>query len=118
MLGRSAIAWPMLTAALVVVATRAPVAPAVERIWSAASVATLRVPDVLLSGNHGEIRRWRKREALKRTLLRRPDLLPMARLDAEEQDILDELEGDRSRPNGRRAESTEGSKRVQNTAKD
>jgi hypothetical protein len=35
----------MLTAALVVVATRAPVAPAVERIWSAVSVATLRVAD-------------------------------------------------------------------------
>ncbi len=53
----------------------------------------LRVPDVLLSGNHGEIRRWRKRESLKRTLARRPDLLPSAALDDEEREILHELIG-------------------------
>jgi tRNA (guanine37-N1)-methyltransferase len=35
----------------------------------------LTVPDVLISGNHEEIRRWREREALERTRLRRPDLL-------------------------------------------
>jgi tRNA (guanine37-N1)-methyltransferase len=52
---------------------------------------TLRVPDVLLSGNHGEIRRWRKREALHRTLERRPDLLAGAELDEEEREILKEL---------------------------
>src|SRR4051812_6504973 len=40
-----------------------------------AEFESLRVPDVLLSGNHAEIRRWRKREALSRTLDRRPDLL-------------------------------------------
>jgi len=34
-----------------------------------------RVPDVLLSGNHAEIARWRRREQLRRTLQRRPDLL-------------------------------------------
>jgi tRNA (guanine37-N1)-methyltransferase len=51
----------------------------------------LKVPDVLLSGNHGEIRRWRKRQALSRTLARRPDLLGQATLDAEEQQILREL---------------------------
>jgi tRNA (guanine37-N1)-methyltransferase len=50
--------------------------------------AVLRVPDVLLSGNHAEIRRWRKREALVRTLERRPDLLAGADLDEEEQEIL------------------------------
>ena len=50
--------------------------------------AVLRVPDVLLSGNHAEIRRWRKREALMRTLERRPDLLAGADLDEEEQEIL------------------------------
>src|SRR5262249_18378625 len=44
----------------------------------------LKVPDVLLSGNHAEIRRWRKREALSRTLDRRPDLLDDAILDEEE----------------------------------
>lgn len=56
-----------------------------------AAVGTLRVPDVLLSGNHAEIRRWRKREALSRTLERRPDLLADANLDEEEQEILREL---------------------------
>jgi len=34
-----------------------------------------KVPDVLLSGNHGEIAAWRKEEALKRTRENRPDLL-------------------------------------------
>ena len=51
----------------------------------------LKVPDVLLSGHHGEIRRWRKREAVSRTLERRPDLLAGAELDEEEQEILREL---------------------------
>jgi len=51
----------------------------------------LKVPDVLLSGNHAEIRRWRKREAVSRTLDRRPDLLAGAELDEEEREILREL---------------------------
>jgi len=55
----------------------------------------LSVPDVLLSGNHAEIRRWRKREALSRTLDRRPDLLDGASLDEEEQELLRELKGAR-----------------------
>ncbi len=55
----------------------------------------LQVPDVLLSGNHAEIRRWRKREALSRTLDRRPDLLVGATLDEEEQEMLRELKGAR-----------------------
>jgi tRNA (guanine37-N1)-methyltransferase len=54
-----------------------------------------RVPDVLLSGNHAEIRRWRKREALSRTLERRPDLLDEATLDDEEREMLRELKGAR-----------------------
>ena len=54
-------------------------------------IASLRVPDVLLSGNHAEIRRWRKRQALERTLERRPDLLSTADLDDEEKEILKEL---------------------------
>ena len=49
------------------------------------------VPDVLLSGHHGEIRRWRRREALKRTLARRPDLLDAAALDDEDRAILEQL---------------------------
>ncbi|HPH94408.1 MAG TPA: tRNA (guanosine(37)-N1)-methyltransferase TrmD [Anaerolineaceae bacterium] len=39
-----------------------------------------RVPDVLLSGNHAEIARWRRQQALMRTLERRPDLLKTAEL--------------------------------------
>ncbi|HVN95420.1 MAG TPA: tRNA (guanosine(37)-N1)-methyltransferase TrmD [Syntrophorhabdaceae bacterium] len=37
--------------------------------------AGLRVPEVLLSGNHEEIRKWRKKEAIRKTILKRPDLL-------------------------------------------
>ncbi len=50
-----------------------------------------KVPDVLLSGNHAAIRRWRKREAVARTYARRPDLLDAASLDEEEQELLREL---------------------------
>jgi tRNA (guanine37-N1)-methyltransferase len=53
--------------------------------------STRRVPDVLLSGNHAEIRRWRKRAAVVRTFERRPDLLSAATLDDEELEILREL---------------------------
>jgi tRNA (guanine37-N1)-methyltransferase len=51
----------------------------------------LRVPDVLLSGHHGEVDRWRRREALRRTLERRPDLLESARLTDADRSFLDEL---------------------------
>ncbi|MGE5357471.1 MAG: tRNA (guanosine(37)-N1)-methyltransferase TrmD [Bacteroidales bacterium] len=56
-----------------------------------------KVPDVLLSGHHGEIRRWRKREALRRTLERRPDLLERAVLDDEERALLRELNEEREK---------------------
>jgi len=71
--------------------------PAEIAVGSAKASAerTLKVPDVLLSGNHAEIRRWRKREALSRTLDRRPDLLDGASLDEEEQELLRELKGAR-----------------------
>jgi tRNA (guanine37-N1)-methyltransferase len=62
-----------------------------ERPEVAAAERVLAVPPVLLSGNHAEIRRWRKREALSRTLERRPDLLAGAVLDEEEEEILREL---------------------------
>jgi tRNA (guanine37-N1)-methyltransferase len=56
----------------------------------------LAVPPVLTSGNHAAIERWRRREALARTLARRPDLLDVAPLDAGDrkllQDLLDERE--------------------------
>jgi tRNA (guanine37-N1)-methyltransferase len=62
----------------------------------AAGNTTLKVPDVLLSGNHAEIRRWRKRQALERTIDRRPDLLEHAELDEEERKLLAELKRQRS----------------------
>ena len=49
------------------------------------------VPAVLRSGNHGEVDRWRRREALRRTLERRPDLLETAPLTDADRAILDEL---------------------------
>ena len=57
-----------------------------------AAVDERRVPEVLISGNHAAIRRWRKREALRRTRERRPDLLADASLDDEERAILRELD--------------------------
>jgi tRNA (guanine37-N1)-methyltransferase len=51
----------------------------------------MEVPPVLLSGHHGEVARWRRRESLRRTLQRRPDLLDVAGLSDEDQRILDEL---------------------------
>ena len=53
-----------------------------------------RVPEVLLSGNHAEIARWRRRQQLKRTVQRRPDLLPGARLSEEDRRFLAELKAD------------------------
>jgi tRNA (guanine37-N1)-methyltransferase len=61
----------------------------------------LRVPDVLLSGNHADIRRWRKRESLARTLALRPDLLSSAELDDEEREILRALMDERGAEHGR-----------------
>jgi len=70
--------------------------PAEVSLGNAASAErVVKVPEVLLSGNHGEIRRWRKREALSRTLDRRPDLLADAKLDEEEEEILKELRHER-----------------------
>lgn len=51
----------------------------------------MTVPDVLLSGHHERIRQWRLRESLRRTLLRRPDLLEKKNLTAEERMILKKL---------------------------
>lgn len=49
------------------------------------------VPQVLLSGHHGEVARWRHRESLRRTLERRPDLLDDADLTEEDRRLLAEL---------------------------
>lgn len=48
----------------------------------------MRVPDILLSGNHAAIRHWRRSQALRTTLLRRPDLLQTAELTPQDQAIL------------------------------
>ncbi|HEX7225625.1 MAG TPA: tRNA (guanosine(37)-N1)-methyltransferase TrmD [Candidatus Limnocylindria bacterium] len=52
----------------------------------------LEVPAVLRSGNHGEVDRWRRREALRRTRDRRPDLLDDAPLTAEDRVTLDAID--------------------------
>jgi tRNA (guanine37-N1)-methyltransferase len=49
-------------------------------------------PEVLVSGDHGRIRRWRRREALRATRERRPDLLAAAPLSAEDEALLREIE--------------------------
>jgi tRNA (guanine37-N1)-methyltransferase len=49
------------------------------------------VPEILLSGNHSAISLWRRREALKRTWSRRPDLLQKARLSEEDRSLLEEI---------------------------
>jgi tRNA (guanine37-N1)-methyltransferase len=51
----------------------------------------MRVPEILLSGHHEKIRKWRKEQALRATLQKRPDLLDSANLDDEAREILDKL---------------------------
>jgi len=50
------------------------------------------VPEVLLSGNHAEIARWRRIQSLKRTLRRRPDLLQQAELSDEDKKLIAQME--------------------------
>ena len=57
--------------------------PSVYRGWG--------VPDVLLSGNHAEIQAWRRKEALKRTWIRRRDLLEKVELSKEDREVLAEV---------------------------
>jgi tRNA (guanine37-N1)-methyltransferase len=57
--------------------------PAEYRDW--------KVPDVLISGHHREIEKWRRRESLRRTLARRPDLLKQVDLSADDLVLLKEL---------------------------
>jgi len=56
-----------------------------------AEFAGLSVPDVLLSGHHAAIARWRRLEALARTLDRRPELLDGAQLDETDRELLQDL---------------------------
>lgn len=50
-----------------------------------------QVPEVLLSGDHGRIEKWRREQALIRTLVRRPDILEKANLSAEDKKIVERL---------------------------
>jgi len=52
----------------------------------------MRVPDVLLGGDHKAIARWRLKQSLGRTWLRRPELLEQLQLDEEQQRLLDEFQ--------------------------
>jgi len=62
--------------------------------------AGLRVPEVLLSGHHGEIMRWRREQSLIRTLERRPDLLKQARLSPDDFAFLKDLTSGRTDTKG------------------
>jgi len=53
-----------------------------------------RVPEVLLSGNHAQIARWRREQSLRRTLARRPDLLEKAGLSETDRRILEQINGE------------------------
>ncbi len=53
--------------------------------------AGMSVPDVLLSGDHGKVAVWRRQQQLLRTLQRRPELLEIAALSAEDKKILEQL---------------------------
>lgn len=61
-------------------------------------IAGMRVPGVLLGGDHEQIRRWRLRQALGRTWLRRPDLLDAIELDDERRALLDEFKLEHDKP--------------------
>jgi tRNA (guanine37-N1)-methyltransferase len=52
----------------------------------------IKVPEVLLNGNHDDIRRWRRRSALEKTLHNRPDLLDHAKLSDDDKELMAEIE--------------------------
>jgi tRNA (guanine37-N1)-methyltransferase len=53
----------------------------------------MTVPEVLVSGNHDEIRRWRRRTALEKTVRNRPDLLDRVALTVEDKELLARITG-------------------------
>ena len=65
-----------------------------------ATFRSLPVPDVLLSGHHGEISRWRREQALLRTLQRRPDILARAELSQQDKEFLEKWKNDLGGPSG------------------
>jgi tRNA (guanine37-N1)-methyltransferase len=59
--------------------------------------AGVKVPEILLSGHHANIRRWRLKQALGRTWLRRPELIAARKLSDEEKKLLDEFQREQTR---------------------
>ncbi len=53
-----------------------------------------RVPDILLSGHHGNVDKWRREQSLERTLKKRPELLESAKLDENDKKYIDKLRND------------------------
>ena len=66
--------------------------PAVYRGWS--------VPEILLSGNHAQIAKWRREQAILRTLKRRPELIDKANLRSEERQLVERLLTASDKPTG------------------
>jgi tRNA (guanine37-N1)-methyltransferase len=62
--------------------------PPVYRGWA--------VPEVLLSGNHAQIARWRREQIIRRTLERRPELIDMANLGLEDRELVERIMSERS----------------------
>ena len=56
-----------------------------------AEFAGLRAPEVLLNGDHQQIRRWRREQQLRKTLANRPDLLERANLSDEDRKLLESI---------------------------
>jgi tRNA (guanine37-N1)-methyltransferase len=57
----------------------------------------IKVPDVLMSGNHEDIKRWRRKSALEKTLRNRPDLLEQVELSGEDKKLLAEIRASNER---------------------
>jgi tRNA (guanine37-N1)-methyltransferase len=53
----------------------------------------MAVPEVLVNGNHDQIRRWRRRTALAKTLRNRPDLIERVALTEEDKELLAQIKG-------------------------
>ncbi len=58
----------------------------------------LKVPEMLMSGHHENIRRWRLKQALGRTWLRRPELIEARSLSEEEKNLLEEFRREHQKP--------------------
>jgi len=67
----------------------------------------MRVPEVLVSGDHAKIERWRRKEAIRRTLRRRPDLLERVELTPEDRELLRAVESEDQLSRSSGAESNE-----------